>query len=57
MVELVKPETCGVEPVAVHVNNVPGTFDVREMFEGRLLHCSLLTGEFDRSGVGKTVTR
>ena len=48
----VKPVTWGDEPVAVQVKSVPETFELSEMFVFRLLHCDLLGGEFDRSGVG-----
>ena len=51
-----KPVTWGVEPVVVHVNKVPETFEVRLMPVGRLLHCCLFFGLLERSGVGFTVT-
>ena len=44
------------EPVVVHVKRVPATFEVRVIFVATLLHCCLLAGVFDRSGVGCTVT-
>ena len=50
------PETCTDDPVAVQVNKVPGTFEVSERLVGWELHCDLLFGVFDRSGVGYTVT-
>ena len=53
---LVKPETWGEEPVAVQVNKVPVTFDVRVIPVARLLHWLVLAGRFERLGVGKTVT-
>ena len=53
---IVYPVTCGEEPVAVQVKSVPETLELRGMFVFRLLHCNLLNGEFDRSGVGYTVT-
>ena len=53
---IVYPVTCGEEPVAVQVNNVPETFELSGMFVFRLLHCVLPGGEFDRSGIGYTVT-
>ena len=52
----VKPVTWGDEPAAVQVNKVPVTFELRVMFVFRLVHCDLPGGEFDRSGVGYTVT-
>ena len=44
------------EGVAVHVNSVPATFEVRVIPVGRLSHCAFDAGEFERFGVGNTVT-
>ena len=52
LVELVKPVTSGEEPLAVQANNVPVTLEVNVIFVGKLLHCCLFFGEFERSGVG-----
>ena len=42
----------GDEPEAVQVKSVPATLDVRLMPVAWLLHCVLLAGLFDKSGVG-----
>ena len=46
------PLTEGEEPKALQVNNVPITLDVKVMLVAWLLHCVLLAGLFDKSGVG-----
>lgn len=51
-----KPVTWGEEPVAVHVNEVPATFEVSPIAVAELLHCDFAGGLFDKSGVGYTVT-
>ena len=38
--------------VQVHVNSVPGTFEVRVMFVAVLLHICLPSGLFERFGEG-----
>ena len=53
---LLYPLMEGDEPVAVQVKSVPATLDVRLMPVAWLLHCVLLAGLFDKSGVGLTVT-
>ena len=52
MVELVKPVIFPELGVQVQVNCVPATFEVSVIFVGWLLHCCLLLGVFDKSGVG-----
>ena len=42
--------------VAVQVNNVPATFEVRMIFVVKLLQICLLRGVFERTGKGNTVT-
>ena len=49
---LLKPVICGEDPVALHVNKVPATFDVRVIPVAWLLHWLLAGGALERSGLG-----
>ena len=49
---LLKPATLPELGVAVQVNNVPLTFEVSVIPVDVALQICLLSGEFDRSGVG-----
>ena len=53
---LLYPVTLPELGVAVQVNNVPATFDVRVKFVLELLQSCLLVGTFERFGKGYTVT-
>ena len=46
------PVTSAEDPEAVQVKSVPVTLDVKVIFVALLLHCCLLLGVFDKSGVG-----
>ena len=56
LAELVNPVIFPELAVQVQVNKEPVTFEVSVILVSWLLHCCLLLGVFERSGVGYTVT-